>query len=409
MSYLRRKTFVVLAIVTLNQPCLGNGFLAPFSGFSNQGVGGAGIAGGLVNNASSAQLNPALDAQLNDQFVFSAAPQYQKQQLNTSNSTLNTIVGPGFPPNSHPLKNRTKFYPVGQGGVTKRIGEKIVIGTSWGGGGGYVRYRHNPISPSIPHNNSFNLGALLLPLTVAVQPAPDQSYGISLIVGLAGLKTNVTLPTNPFQETNGHNHLKFAAGLGVRIGGKWDIGSQVSTGLTVSSPVYFTKFNKYKDILPYRIEAPMQVGGGLTWHLCPTTDILTDVVGYFWKLSKIARKTPAQGGFGLRNTFIVSTGINHQIDKDWTVQLGYKYSMTPIRKRFLYENNFNGAHAFVKNNVTAGLKYNLSSTMILGADVSYGFETKLRDSGNGALGSFSRNITVKASDIFGLIGIIWNY
>lgn len=424
MDILKYTSFIVLGGLAVNQSAQGNGFLGVSAGFSNFGTAGAGLAGGTlsktyhnrtITDASSLNINPALASEVPNQVSFSVGPNYQHQKLDTTRSTINQVVGPGFPPHQHALKNKNQIFPSSFGGVTHRINDQIVIGSaltgfSWGGGGGFLRYKSNIISPALPLiSKSFNLAAMTVPLTIAFQPTPCQSYGFSMILAAAGLQTNAAKPTNPFVETSGHNHLRVAEGLGARIGGKWDLFPQLSAGATVSSPVYFTKFDNYKDVLPHRLEVPMQAGGGLTWHALPTTDVLVDVTGYFWKLSKITNKSPVHGGFGWRNTFALRTGINHQINDTWTARLGYQYSMTPVQKKFLFNQALSPSHVFVKNYITTGLKVDITPCLSLDGEVAYGFKTKLRDPGTGPLNGFTRNITMKTSNFYTLFGFTWKY
>lgn len=414
--------------LTINTPSLGNGFLGPYNSFSNAGVGGAGIAGGSISDvyqnrtitdASSLNLNPALAAEVPNQGTFSAGLDYQNQRFDPSKSSINHILttqgGPVLPPHRHSLKNKNQFFPSSFGGLTHRINDQVVTGAtvtgfSWGGGGGFVRYRSNIISPALPPiSKSFNLAALTIPLTIAFQPTPCQSYGFSMILAAAGLQTNVAKPTNPFIETSGHNHLRIAEGLGARVGSKWDLFSQLSAGATISTPVYFTKFDSYTDVLPHRLEIPMQIGGGLTWHALSTTDVLIDITGYFWKLSKSTNKSPVHGGFGWRNTFDVRTGINHKINDIWTVRLGYQYSMTPVQKKFLFNQALSPSHVFIKNYITTGLKVDITPCLSLEGELAYGLKTKLRDPGAGPFNGFTRNITMEASCLFSLFGFTWKY
>ncbi|MBP6950628.1 MAG: hypothetical protein KA112_00960 [Alphaproteobacteria bacterium] len=419
MNNIKFTILVTFFGLIISQPIQANGFLGIYNGLSNAGVGGAGIAGGKITDASSINLNPALAMEVPNQITFSLGANYQRQKFDTSKSTISHVLtaqgGPVLPAHKHPLTNENKLFPSSFGGATHRLNDKIVSGCgmnslSWGGGGGFVRYQKNIISPALPLiSKSFNLAALTMPLTVAVQPTPWQSYGVSIILGLAGFQTNLAKSTNPFVETSGHNRLRMAGGLGARIGGKWNLSSQLSLGATLSSPVYFTKFDSYQDVLPHRIELPMQAGGGLTWNFLPTTELLVDITGYFWKLSKITNKTPTHGGFGWRNTFAVMTGINHKINDIWTFRLGYQYSMPPVRDKFLFENAFAAAHVFIKNIITTGFNVNITTCLALDGEIAYGFKARQKDPGTGPYYRLTRDVKMEASGLYALAGFTWKY
>src|SRR5437868_4709000 len=121
----------------------------------------------------------------------------------------------------------------------------------------------------------------------------------------------------------------------------------------------------------------MRLGGGISLHILPTTDILSDIEGYFWRLSKITGKAPPSG-LGWRNTLSVMTGIIHRFEI-WTFRLGYQYSTLSVPSKNVFFNTSLGP--LIRNMITGAINVKLTPQLSLELSANYGFLTTVRDNG----------------------------
>ena len=370
----------------------GNGFLSPSDGVMNTGLGGAGLAQPM--DASGANINPALSVRLPNQLSFSSGFVYQNQYVNTYEFSQLLHL----PPNTTPLQNKRKFFPIGLGGVNYHLQDDLSISISWGGGGAFTKYGASPISSSLSTARNFDSLAVMMPVTVSWRPVNCVSYGASVILGYANLQTSLT--NNDFQETKGHNHLDNAVGIGAKLGVLWDISDLISVGSSITSPVVFTKFNKYSDVISKNFSTPLKTAGGVSFHLLSTTDILFDVEGFFWKTAPVVGNSPNNGGQGWRNTYALMTGISHRINPV-SLRLGYQYSLSPVRKKYIVSNLLSPINDFAEHLITAGVSMAVSSFCSLSFDAMHAFQSKLSDP--------QTKISIKGSYDTFLLGLKWNY
>lgn len=380
-----------------------NGALPLSAGGNNAGLAGAGIAEPL--EATGNNINPALLVRLKNQVSVFPGVAHINQKVNTSHTHL--TEGTPLPPQSAALKNKAEFTPLALIGVTYHMPPDFSIGISLSGGGGHTKYNSSPFSPAIKTGTKYESDVMLVPLSMSWTPSPSQSYGLSLIIGRSSLKTNLNLPNG--RASRGNNKSDAIYGLGGRMGSLWDIVSFLSVGATFTTPIYFQKYHKYKDLVTHRFVIPMRVGLGTSWHLTSSTDLVADVEGYFWNRVRGSGSSPAKGGLGWKNTFAIMTGINHCIDTDWTLRLGYSYNKIPIPHDNVFFSSFAPATALIKNSIASGLSYKVSQSLSFNVNAIYGFKNKITDNGKGVLNGRAKNTTLSSEIFLALVGVNYLY
>ena len=380
-----------------------NGALPLSAGGNNTGLAGAGIAEPLEVTGNN--INPALVVRLKNQISIFPGVGHLNQKVDTSHTHL--TEGTPLPPQGEALRNRAEFTPVVLAGATYHMQSDFSLGISLSGGGGRTRYNSSPVSPAIKTGSKYESAVMLVPISVSWRPVPKQSYGLSLIIGRAGLKTNLNLPNG--EASQGRNKSDAVYGVGGRIGGLWDLISFLSVGVTFTTPIYFQKYHKYRDLVKNRFVVPMRAGLGTSWHLTPCTDLVVDVEGYFWKQSRGTGNSPAKGGLGWKNTFAIMTGINHSINADWILRLGYSYNKIPIPQDNVVFSSFSPALALIKNSIATGVSYKVSQPLSLNINAIYGLKNKITDNGKGVLNGMAKNTTLSAEAIVVMIGVNYLY
>lgn len=380
-----------------------NGALPLSAGGNNTGLAGAGIAEPLEVTGNN--INPALLVRLKNQVSAFPGVAHINQKVDTSHAHL--TEGTPLPSQEGALRNKAEFIPLALMGVTYHMQPDFSIGISLSGGGGHTKYNSSPVSPAIKTGTKYESDVMLVPLSMSWRPSPNQSYGLSLIVGRSSLKTNLNLPNG--RASRGKNKSDAAYGLGGRIGSLWDIVSFLSVGATFTTPIYFQKYHKYKDLETHRFVVPMRAGLGTSWHLTSSADLVADVEGYFWNKVRGSGNSPAKGGLGWKNTFAIMTGINHYINTDWTLRLGYSYNKIPIPDENVFFSAFAPATALIKDSIASGLSYKVSQSLSLNMNAIYGFKNKITDKGKGVLNGSAKNTTLSAETFTAFVGVNYLY
>lgn len=180
-------------------------------------------------------------------------------------------------------------------------------------------------------------------------------------------------------------------------------------GATFTTPIYFQKYHKYNDLVTHRFVIPMRAGLGTSWHLTSSTDLVADVEGYFWNKVRGSGNSPAKGGLGWKNTFAIMAGINHCINTDWTLRLGYSYNKIPIPQDNVFFSAFAPGNAFIKDSIASGLSYKVSQSLSLNINAIYGFKNKITDNGKGVLNGSAKSTTLSSEIFLALVGVNYLY
>ncbi len=400
-----RKAKITLTLFLLFQTssALATGALPYCFGAKSCQMGGAGAA--ITLDTTSGNTNPALmanagrDTALHPLFVF------QNERVNTSQTRL--TQGTPFSGYTKSIPNHVKFYAAGYSGLNYDINPKYSIGFSQSGGGNNARYRQSIISPQLSAPRKVMSAAGLLSPILSYKPNCNSSYGFGLVIGYLQMKNNLTqFPSG--QVTQGANKWDWGMGLGARIGGQWKLVSQLSFGLSGSTPVWFQKLHKYQDVILYRPRLPAIITGGLAWHINKSTDFLFDVDGLFWKSSPNFSKAPPAGQ-GWKNTPAYKFGIQHQLVQKLTVRAGYYFGPSPIPHNNVVFNALNEVIVVSEHIASAG--FTIKPNEAIGIDIggAYMFNNKITDNGRGVAGPAAQGTSVRARAIVVSLGFNMKY
>lgn len=367
-------------------------------------MGGAGVAlQGL--DSTSGNINPALMATVGRDIAIDPLIVFQKEEIDSSHTQLTR--GTPLPPYTGPITNQIRTYGGAYLGFNYVINPEWSVGISTAGGGSNARYKRSYISPALSAPSKLETMAALSSQILAYRPSCNQSYGVSLIAGYLQMKNDLTLFPSGI-VTTGNNKLDHAWGIGARVGGQWNVSQWLSLGAAASTPTYFQKLEKYRDVLRYAPQLPANLRGGLAFHVQKETDVLFDLEALFWKNSPFTGANPPVGQ-GWRNTLVFKFGVQHKICPDWTVRLGYNYGITPIQSKYVLFNALDEVIALNEHVLTTGFSYNLTPTMGFDLGGSIAFNKKIKDNGNGPAGIAAQGLTVKAEALMVNLGFNIKY
>ncbi len=347
-----------------------NGFIPSYMGTSGL-TGGAHM--GYAQDASNVITSPAALTRLPNHLLIMSGFQHQDQFLDSSKAPA---------PVGNPIGRQKNGYhniPIGTLGFNYRLNNKFFVGLGVSGGGGFVKFKH-PISlPNFTsgYNTQASNNIVLGAATVAYAHSPEQSYGLTLLVGYSGFKSN--LAKTDIAQTNGRLAKDTALGLGGRIGGMWDINKHITIGSSVSTPVFFQQHKKYEDLFTTPMQIPATFLMGFAWHITPDTHFLLDVKELFYGAARWLRN-----GQGWRNQTVLLTGIQHQLTDSLIVGVGYNYGQPPINSDKVLVNAL--SIPLDEHNFMGGIRYKITETVEFVGVLSFTPNKKMTDNGGGGGG-----------------------
>lgn len=374
-----------------------NGFIPHYVGAEGM-VGGAGTACPL--DATSTIANPAALGRLDSHFLFNLGLITQNQHVNSRNSLIGNPIGQ--------QKNQIRYiFPI-TFGFNVRLNEKWAFGFMATGGGGAIRFNDSVTSPAAlsPSNGDFNKQTVnsvtLTATSLAYNPTPSQTYGISLLVATSIFKSDMAMSDGT--EVTGRLSSNLVYGAGVRIGGMWDLNPYLTLGASVATPVYSQHHKKYSQLFgAHSFQVPATARLGITWHISPKTDFSFDLKELFYGYSKWVNT-----GQGWKNQFIILTGIMHRFTDNFTVGIGYNYGKTPINDKAVYKNTL--SIPLDEHHLSGGIRYTFDNKKTELFLMAYYIPHKtMTDNGQGFPGGLSKGIVIDNTSSGCEIGIKYNF
>lgn len=393
-SLTKLSLFFIVGLMYTHGAQARNGLFPHFVGTHGM-LSGAGTA--LPLDASNVIANPAHIGRLPTHVALFQGVFNQDQSLDSSSALLGNPIGK--------QKNRYKTLFVNDAGFNYRINEKWAFGIGMSGGGGFVAFKSATRNPGAlnPPNGNFDNEAvnrvILTAPTLAYNPTKGQSYGISLLVGYSDFWMNLGLPNG--QQISGQLQSNKVFGVGVRIGGMWDVNKYLTIGSSAATPVFFAKYNKYPEFQD-AYEIPATFRFGIAVHFNPQTDFVLDFKGIYWGKVNFLHKN-----LGWGNQAIILTGIQHKFTDSLTVGIGYNYGKSPI-----YENKvfFNALSIPLdEHHISGGVRYKVTESVEL---IGIGYfipHKKMTDDGTSMPGGVSRGATIESRTIGGTLGLRVNF
>jgi len=400
------QTFSALTLISLTLPShqvLANGALPYCMGAKMCQMGGAGVA--IPLDSTSGNVNPALMANVGRDAALDPIVVFQRESVDSSKANL--TAGTPLPPYSGPQYNRKKAYAAAYSGFNYELNPKWTVGFSTAGGGNNARYRRSIISPALSAPRRLESMAALISQVLAYKPTCDQSYGLSLMLGYIQLKNNLTqFPSGIV--TKGAGRTDWGLGIGARLGGQWDVNQWLSLGAAVSTPTFFQKLKKYDDVLKHAPRLPAIATGGLAWHMGPCTDFLFDLEGLFWKESPFTGKRPPIGQ-GWRNVLVFKFGLQHKVNPDLQLRLGYNFGRTPVPSKAVLFNALDEVITVTEHIISSGFTYDVTKAITFDLGCAWMFNKKLTDNGKGPAGFAAKGLKVQAKGFVLTLGTNLKY
>jgi long-chain fatty acid transport protein len=368
MKMTMTKRYLLLCLtVLLSAPAWGlDGHLLHGIGAVNSSMGGAGAA--LPEDALGAlNANPALLTRLDGhRFEFSS-------ELLRATNTLSSSAGPF----SGTTKDSSALAVLPAFGFTYHpTGSSVAFGMGFLGLAGFgVDYREDPNNPLLAPQpfgagrvfSSYQL--LRIPLTAAVQLAPNFSLGFSLNAERATLEVQPAGFAAPDCSAGGvcflpevHSDSRF--GFGATVGALWEINPAWNLGGSYTTKTKFQSFQwnatHTNPNLPnfgtareikFEVDTPAIAVVGLGFKPAPGLSIALD--GKWVQYASAAGFGTGAGALGWENIKVIAIGAEWKAAPGLTLRAGYNHSDNPIPDKLSFNSII--APAIFQNHACIGL------------------------------------------------------
>lgn len=211
----------------------------------------------------------------------------------------------------------------------------------------------------------------------------------------------------------------YAYGAGARVGLQWNLSPSFRVGLTGQTPIWSTKFGKYKGLYAEGggFDIPANVSAGLAWDALPNLTLMLDYRHIFYGSVKAIGNTsttlvPISGnmgfsngpGFGWTDVDVVSVAAAYRVNPDLTLRFGYSHNTNPIRSADVMLNIL--APGVVTDHLSTGFSYKFNKNH--GLDFSFGYVPRHSVTGTDLLG-FGQNLKISMEQYEASLGYSYKF
>lgn len=336
------------------------------SGIKSLGEGGISYVAGGETTAIAA--NPALALALGNRYDIGM------DELTPDERT--TVSGNSLGPDRTYDSNAHHFYPIPQGGLTRRLAPGWAAGATLYAGGLGPDYSESPYARfAAPSNASRSQSASLtlkisgLSMVLAHEVLPGQSLGLAVNVqhealNAQGLSTFGTFSESPGNVSDVGKHGAWGGSLCLGWDGR--ITPWLEAGLSYRSKSWSEKIRAYRGLLPDQglLELPAIYGGALAFKPLPGLQVAVEFVrseygarnafgNSIGLLSEGRLLGSSDGpGFGWTNQNAYKLGVSWQALQSLRLRAGYIYNTAQFPPSQTFFNAM--APAVLKDHYTAG-------------------------------------------------------
>jgi long-chain fatty acid transport protein len=371
-----------------------NGYFSHGYGIKSQGIAGIGIA--LPQDSLAAATNPAGTALVGDRVDLGLTWFQPKRGAEIVNNSFNN-GGPRTADGNYD-GNDTKSFFIPEFGYTKQLSSTVGVGVAvYGNGGMNTDYASNPFAAwGSSGKASINLEQLYISPSVAWKPNAQNSFGAALNFAYQRFEAKglgaFDFPGNSASAYPGSVYDRgrdSSTGWGLRLGWIGQISQDLSLGLTWSSKIKATKFDKYKGLFADAgsFDIPENYGIGIAYKATPALTLAADAqeikYGSVRSVANPLANLPNGlgsvngAGFGWKDIAVIKLGASYDYSKDLTLRAGISHSGQPIPADQTFFNIL--APGVVQDHLTFGATWK-TSTGELSLSYFHGFKKTVNGS-----------------------------
>ena len=233
-----------------------------------------------------------------------------------------------------------------------------------------------------------SLYVIRIPIGLSAALAEGWSWGIALAPSVGDMLFTPAVFAAPNVSTGAayypivQNH-DMQLGLGAQAGLRYQLGSDVSYGLSLSTPTWFESYkwtardqfgNPHTAVMHMDRPLTAQLGGGFA--VTPTTTVLADfgfiAYGETRGFDKSGfRLDGSAQGLGWRDSETVEIGIQQAVGGGYVLRVGYNYCSDPIPTSMTFYNVASPLH--MSSQVSVGLSFPIGGGATIDAAFTHGF------------------------------------
>jgi long-chain fatty acid transport protein len=319
-------------------------------------------------------------------------------------------------------KSNIRYIPGVNAGVSYRVPGSDRWSVSVGAGlftiGGMANNYSRPrLNPTLLANGG-NYDKMLDMRTVRFAPGAaigltdKLSFGVTANIDIQALRTNLAHTITPvgltlFSETSGGGKWDLAPGAGFSLGLLYQFNDKFSIGAAYESHGWMTHHHRYKDCIPY-VDEPQIISVGFSLKPVKDLELTYDTRYINWTDVKLARNTPAEGGFGWRDQWVFAVGGEYTtLAEKLKLRLGYMYGRSPIRENVIFSNAL--MPVILENHLTMGFSYFMTKDLSLDVAWEHHFKNAMVDAGGDSADSIGTGTKVSAAADIISAGLGYNF
>jgi long-chain fatty acid transport protein len=346
-----------------------DGYFSSGYGTDQKAMAGAGSALSLgtqsvaTNPAGAAFLEGGLDLDLavfnpNRQFTVTGAPSGYPGTFGLAPGTV---------------KSESRYFPVPDLGVSRKVGQNGVFAVLFYGNGGMNTDYKAKVFGFEP--TGINLTQMFLAPTYAHKLGGKHALGLSAILAYQRFEAKGLAAFSNFSADPAHltdNGVASSYGAGLRIGYQGELTPWLRVGLSYQTPVVMSKLDKYAGLFAQQggFDVPQNVTGGVALK---ATQQLTAVFDVQWidysgvrsvgnpllpNLMQAKLGDDAGAGFEWHDMTVFKGGLQYDAGAGWRIRAGYSYGKQPIQKQAVLMNIL--APGVIEHHVSAGFSKTVS-------------------------------------------------
>ena len=372
-----KKLAAALFVAGVIAPGVANatdGYFQPGYSVKSVGMGGVGIA--LPQDALAAAANPAGMALIGNRVDGGISLFRPNRQANINGTTYSG--------------NDTSNFLIPEIGANYMINPTMSAGISLYGNGG-MNSGYSTIMNSqtgLMNGAGVDLQQMFIAPSFAWRVTPTQTIGVAVNLVHQSFRANglgnfAGYSSNPQALTdNGHDS---SNGVGVRIGWIGELAPGFSLGATYQPKTHMGSFSKYSGLFAGggSFDIPANYGIGFAWQPNQQWTVAGDVERILYSgVAAIGNTSTTFGqyqlgaangpGFGWTDVTVVKLGVAYALNQALTLRAGWNHSDNPVTSENVFFNTI--APGVVKDHLTLGLTYALSSQMEISADYVHAFK-----------------------------------
>ncbi len=341
-----------------------DGYFSHGYGTDHQALGGAGSA--LALGTQTVASNPAAAAFLADGVDLDLALFNPNRQFTVSGAPSGYPGTFGLAPGT--VKSDSRYFPMPDLGVSKKVGENGVFAVLFYGNGGMNTNYPAKVFGFEP--TGVNLMQMFLAPTYAHKLSGKHALGVSAIVAYQrfeakGLAAFSNFSADPAHLTN--NGVANSFGAGLRLGYQGQLLPWLSLGLSYQTPIVMSKLDKYAGLFAEQggFDIPQNLTGGIALRATPKLTVVADVqwINYsaihsvgnpmLPNLMQARLGDDAGAGFGWKDMTVFKGGLQYDAGAGWNLRAGYSYGKQPVPEQAVLMNIL--APGVIEHHVSAGL------------------------------------------------------